>query len=260
MRNNSDEIGTSGRVQSVHRALMLLKMLGASPAVSVSEAAAELGVNASTAQRLLATLVADGFAVQDERRLYSAGPEFLGAGSRNGGQSLIETIRPYLERLFVRTNETVHLAVLIGTWVHHVDGVEATQHALRFGSRTGVKLPAHVTSAGRAMMSELSRSEVLARYLDDPQNSAGVRSIDEMEPILRMLGNVQHGDFGVNFGDSEDGVAAFGMSLGHIQGQHVGFSIAMPHARFTAQHAVSFRQMLRKTVGEYRADHAGGSN
>jgi IclR family transcriptional regulator, acetate operon repressor len=61
-------------VDAADKALQLVLLLQGTEAVSVSEAAAHLGVARSTAHRLLTTLRHRGFAVQSDDRRYRAGP------------------------------------------------------------------------------------------------------------------------------------------------------------------------------------------
>ena len=61
-------------IASVDHALRLAAMLQLEGGLTVSEVAGRLGVARSTAHRLLAMLVYRDFAVQDENRLYRAGP------------------------------------------------------------------------------------------------------------------------------------------------------------------------------------------
>lgn len=244
------EADSSTKIQSVHRALRLLKLITAKGSISASEAAANLDVHASSAQRILATLVLDGFAVQDDHRRYSAGPEFLNAGRLATTVPLTVRTRPALSRLHSRVRETVHFVTLIGTNIHHIDGILDTSHTLRFGGRVGVVLPAHVTSSGRAIMAQMDRSDLEQRYLSDPDNSAGIATAREMEPIHKLCAKTRQHGMGMNFGDSEEGVAAFGMSIGFVEGQHVGFSIAMPSARFSDKLIPAFRTALSAAVSE----------
>lgn len=248
MRNTSP----APKVQSVHRVLQLLKLITARGRLSVTEAAEALDVHPSSAQRLLATLVADGFAVQDQHRRYLAGPEFLQAGQAMTREPLHVKLRPTLERLYLRVRETVHLVTLIGSHTHHVDGIQDTTHSLRFGGRTGVVLPAHITSSGKAILAALNKDELDHRYLSDPNNSAGVRRPEDMESIHRTVAATRQQGLGMNFGESEEGVAAFGQSVGIVDGQHVGLSIAMPSARFSRDLVAQFRIHLDATVAEYR--------
>jgi IclR family acetate operon transcriptional repressor len=240
------------RVESVHRALVLLKQMAEQGSISVTEAAAVLGVNPSTAQRLLVTLVSDGFSRQIAQRRYAPGPEFLRAAAEEAPPSLHVRVRPYLERLYARVQETVHLATLIGTDVHHLDGIEATRHALRFGLRTGIVLPAHVTSAGKAMLAELPREDIESRYLlaedSDNPGSAGV----DFPKLFRDMEQSRRQGIGMNFDESEVGVAAMAVSLGVIDGEHAAFSVAMPIARFASGDAKRLAGHLIQTAAELK--------
>jgi len=218
--------GEVGRVESVHRALVLLKLMAAQGSVSVTEAARALEVNPSTAQRLLATLVADDFAVQGEHKRYAPGPAYLRPGA-GAVPALRVRVRPFLERLFERVQETSHLAVLVGTEIHHLDGIEAV-HTLRFGLRTGVRLPAHVTSAGKVMLASLPAEDVESRY-----RAAGGEPAADLGALHRQLAEVRRQGIGSNFEESEPGVAAFAVALGAVDGEIAALSIAMPIARYS---------------------------
>ncbi|MFE7705955.1 IclR family transcriptional regulator [Streptomyces sp. NPDC057486] len=233
---------TGVRVEAVHRALVLLKLLGEEGSLSVTEAAAALEVNPSTAQRLLATLVGDGFAQQGERKRYEPGPEFLRPGMVRAVPPLRAKARHVLERLFQRVGETVHLAILVGTEIHHVDGIEATNRHLRVGLRTGVRLPAHLTSAGKAMLAELPREEVEARYHVALLGDHGRQfNLDQLHAELERT---RQNRIGMNFEESESGVAAFGASLGEIDGERAAFSIALPTSRCSDDDIPEFAEHL----------------
>lgn len=247
MRNNS-----SSRVESVHRALVLLKLLVQGGSLSVTEAAKALDVDPSTAQRLLATLAGDGFAEQGEQRRYRPGPELLRPGMMVALPPLRIRARPYLERLFERVGETVHLATLVGTTIHHHDGIEATTHALRFGLRVGVVLSAHVTSAGKAMLADLATEDVENRYRTVPSVVGGPETELDFEKLHQELAATRRRRVGTNFQESEDGVAALAVSLGVIDGEHAAFSIAMPIARFGPGDGERLAGQLLRTAAELK--------
>lgn len=237
-----------GRVESVHRALVLLKLMAAQGSLSVTEAARALDVNPSTAQRLLVTLVGDDFAVQGEHKRYEPGPAYPRPAGSGSVPSLRARMRPFLERLFERVEETSHLAVLVGTEIHHLDGIEAV-HTLRFGLRTGVRLPAHRTSAGKAMLASLPEHEVDARYTAAARDE---RSVVDLEVLHRELAATRRDRIGSNFEESEPGVAAFAVALGAVEGEIAALSIAMPVARYAHGDKERFAAQLLRTAEEAR--------
>lgn len=217
-------------MEAVHRALVLLKLISEEGSLSVTEAASALEIHPATAQRLLMTLVGDEFARQGEKRRYYAGPALL----RPSGQtvSLRDRLRPHLEHLFDSTGETVHVGNLIGTEVHHPDGIESS-HPLRFGLRVGVRVPAHVTSEGKSMLAELPWDEVEARFSVAMQGLRGISPRVDLPTLRDQLDETRERGYATNFEESEPGIAAFAVSVGRIDGQHSALSVAMPIARYT---------------------------
>lgn len=223
------------RVESVHRALVLMKLVIEEGSISVTEAAGVLDVNASTAHRLLATLAQDSFAVQGGDKRYRVGPALQHPGLIAPIPKLTATLRPAMEALFERTGETVHIATLVGTRINHLAGIEATQHVLRFGLRVGVWLPAHITSGGKALLADLTDDEVEARYRLALTGPRGSKLDVDIESLCEQLADVRDSRVAWNFEESEPGVAALSISVGEIGGQRAALSIAAPIARYTRE-------------------------
>lgn len=83
-------------------------------------------------------------------------------------RTLLEVATPYLEELYERTHETVHLAVLEGTEVVYVAKV-AGHRQVRSPSRIGGRMPVHSTALGKALLAyadEPTRVRVLSGGLD----------------------------------------------------------------------------------------------
>jgi DNA-binding IclR family transcriptional regulator len=155
--------GDAYAIESVSNALRTLLYLRDVDEVRVSELATYLGVAASTAHRLLATLRANDFVEQvPGRRAYRL-TSLLSTFS--GGPPDRETLarigRPALVQLCRETDETANLLVLEGADARFIDGVESTR-TLRVAPRTGDLLPAHGTAGGKAMLAMLPPDQVRA--------------------------------------------------------------------------------------------------
>lgn len=214
----------------------------------MTDAARALKVAPSTAHRLLSTLVGRAFAVQDHRRRYAAGPALLAPGQARPTPSVPERVRPYLEQLFDATQETCHVMVRVGAQVRFVDGVEGTQ-SLRVGLRTGVRMPAHTTSGGKAMLAELDPQVIAALEHDDPSPAAGGALPDILS---RQAASVRGHRLGLNRDESEPGVTALGASIGVVDGHHTALSIAVPTARLTAETAQELSRLLLRICQDAR--------
>ena len=181
--------GPAYRLSSVDHALELLLLFRSRPALRVSEVAEQLDVARSTAHRLLGMLVHRQFAVQDPAtRTYRPGPRLVEIGLAAVGALDIRTrMRPYLTEVAARTGETVSLLVLEGDAVHFIDSIES-QRTVRVGSRFDARMPAHATSAGKAILAALPADEVLAIYPNEKLPTVTERTLTTRAQLLAIAG------------------------------------------------------------------------
>jgi DNA-binding IclR family transcriptional regulator len=217
-----------GAADTVLRALLLLNEAGE---LRLSDAAARLGVAKSTAHRMLAMLMLHGLAEQDSRRIYRPGPVLRRIGGPSGPPpGLITAAHPVLRRLAAALRETTHLMVLEGNGVRFVDGVEGPQ-TLRVGPRTGMLLPAHATSGGKALLAELPHDQLAALY---PRGlpRGDTSALTDYAQLCRELAAVRRRGYGSNSEESERGVSAIGAVIRDRGGRAAGaIAVAAPSSR-----------------------------
>ncbi|MBB3085212.1 IclR family transcriptional regulator [Geodermatophilus sabuli] len=257
MRN---EVPAPLPVTAVDRALRLLIMLRQQGALSVTAAAESLDVAPSTAHRLLSALCHRGFAVQDRERRYRPGPQIADpVAAPLSRAALTRVVRPALELLRQKTNETTHLAVLSGADVLFIDGVEG-EHALRVGMRVGRRMPAFCSSTGKAMLASLPRVEVdqlhrtgLAPWRGTTLSLAGLH---------RGLETVRKQGYALNQEESEQGVVAVGACLlDGAQRPLAGMSVSIPSSRYDRSALPGYVDALHDATSEAQkrlsgADHS----
>jgi DNA-binding IclR family transcriptional regulator len=154
-------------VQSVDRALMVLEILAKLGAAGVTEIAAELGVHKSTASRLIAVLESRGYVEQlSERGKYRLGFSIVRlAGSTSAPMDLTKQGQGTCDELARQTGETTNLAILDGDRIINVvEAIGASGVALR--TWVGQTCPAHATSSGKVLLSELPAAELHYRLGD----------------------------------------------------------------------------------------------
>ena len=241
-------------VESVDNALQLLLMLQGDGIVRLSEAARELGVARSTVHRLLGTLTARGFAVQDEHRRYLPGPSLTATPDPQGAAPgrLRLVAHRHLRNLSRESGETVHLMVREGTKVRFLDSVEASQ-ALRIGSRIGVLLPAHTTAGGKALLADLERDEVERLYRTELEGPDLVR-------LVRSLAAVRQRGFGTNVGQTERGVTAVGVRVRDAGGRPIAaMTISAPSLRVPRAAVTGMAAVLLEAVARLEGELARGT-
>ncbi|WP_116246526.1 IclR family transcriptional regulator [Nocardiopsis sp. FIRDI 009] len=155
-------------VPAATRALRLLRFLASRPGpVSASTAAAELGLPRSSVYQLLEALAEEGFVTHlPEERRWGLGVAAFEIGSAYLRHDGLERLtRPLLHQLTEATGATAHLGILHGADTLYLLK-EQPPHAPTLITGVGVRLPAHLTASGRAMLALLPRAQVRALYPD----------------------------------------------------------------------------------------------
>lgn len=234
-------------IESVDNALHLAQLLVLEGSLGVTEAASRLGVAPSTAHRLFAMLVYRDFAEQGLDRLYRPGTTLRSSGAAEAPVALLRRVcQPHLQRLVEQVEESANLVVLSGPDVRFVSTVECTQ-LLRVGDRSGKALPAHLTSAGKAMLA----------HLEGERLDALVAGLDERERRLvrRGLSAVRRNGFALNHQGTEAGVVAVGMAVRGLEGSPVaGISVAVPSVRFHKDRVEGWVRRMSECVSGMEGD------
>jgi IclR family transcriptional regulator, acetate operon repressor len=220
-------------LQSVDSALRLAQMLQAGGPIRLSDVAAEFKIGVSTAHRLLSALVYRGFAEQLPDRRYGPGMALRPMPVLDKTVSELRQ-RSYraMTNLVEAVGESVNLVVLADMEVYFVATVECTR-VLRVGER----LPAHLTSGGKAILSKMADSEIdRYRNFGDAQ----------FERLKRELLIARRDGYASNHQDTERGLTAIGVALEPLPGSiHAAICVAMPTVRFR-------RTMLEPCVAALR--------
>ncbi|NYJ03901.1 IclR family transcriptional regulator [Petropleomorpha daqingensis] len=246
----SVEAGPAYPIESVRNALLLLLQLRDRPVLRVSECAAELGVARSTAHRLLTMLEHYGFVRRDPAsRSYRAGDALLSIGlAAISTLDIRDRARPFLHTLRDQLGETVSLVLLEGSDARFVDAAEATR-ALRVGGLVGLRLPAHATSAGKALLADLPAEQLAALYPDEllpasPDGSQMTRTELEM-----ALAEVRESGYAVAYNESDVEIGAVGVSI-PVGPDHVraALAIAAPASRLTPERVEQWARAAHDTA------------
>lgn len=151
-------------VQSVERALSILRALSAGPA-GVTELAERVDLAKSTVSRMLSTLEDVGAVAQMESGgRYRLGPLMAEiAGSMAPTKSLVESAHPLLAELSRATGEAVGLSVREDGQVRYILQTAQTGE-VQVRDWTGFASPLHVGAAGVILLANAPES-VIAAYL-----------------------------------------------------------------------------------------------
>lgn len=202
-------------IGSLSRGLQVLDVLTQSAGwLSLSEIAAETGLDASTAHRLLQTLIESGHAVRDDAlKRYLPGPRALSPLSLfHPLTQLRREAMPVLEFVRSQIGETCAFVLFLGQERLVVDFVRG-KHPLSPYYDTWLKSPLHASASGKLMlawMPEADRGELLGT---GPYPAHTPRTITSPALLNDELANVREQGYAVAREDAYASLVALGVPL-----------------------------------------------
>jgi IclR family acetate operon transcriptional repressor len=241
-------------VQSVDRALDILEALAtAGEDISLSQMHELLNLPVGTVHRLLATLVARGYAAQDpQTRQYGPGPRLLeiaGHALSNRRFNLQHVSRPFLQTLTDATGETSNFVVLQGREGVYLDQVTSPRLVHMFTS-IGQRAPLYCTGAGKAILSGAPQPFVEEYVRVTRMELWTPKTITSAERLLEELEAGRRQGFVLDDEEREEGVCCVAAPVFDRTGACIGaISVSGPTTRILHGRRASAHRSARRLRG-----------
>ncbi len=237
----------SGGLQSVNRAIAVLKILARTGSAGVTEVAEEMGVHKSTISRLLRALEAQGMAQSSARGQYQLGLGILHlANAIPMRLDLTREARPVLEALATKFGETVNLAIMNSDHVVNIDEAFGPSTLAATQNWMGRLTPIHATSSGKVFLASLSAAQ-RGRILEDLGMPAVTkRTITSRRALEAQLLAVASRGYATVQGELEDGLNGIAVPIRSHEGVVIGaLSVAGPSFRFDPEQVPGLVEELK---------------
>lgn len=239
----------TGSVQSIQRCFLLLEALSLHPqGVAVKELAEGQGLPKSTVHRLLATLVAMGYAAQNPQTgLYRATTRLYEVGSRViSGIDVVNAARAPLEQLAVEVQETVHLVVRDGAEVVYVHKAEAGPMSM--SSRLGMRLPMYCSGVGKAIMAALPYAQAKQVWDASDIQPRTPSTILDFAAMEKQLAKARKNGWAIDDEENERGICCIAFALPQPGGAvNAAFSISGMKTRMDKARLAQLAEAGRRT-------------
>lgn len=235
-------------IQSLARGLKIMELLAASSdPVSITELAAELGIDKSSASRLVQTLAIYGYAEQDAAsRRYRLGPQVVRLSrSLLTRMPLRDAAKPFLRQLVERTGECAHLAILAQDQALYVDQVESAA-SLRVTTGVGTLAPLHCTALGKCLLA-------FDNGIASPQElpSFTPRTITDPQALRLHLEQTRRQGYAVDDEEYDFGVRCVAAPVFDYRGKVIGaIGISGPAGRMGLDRLPHFAQVVLDAARE----------
>jgi len=242
-RPQEPEHGDDGKpcgIQVIARAAAIMRALSEHPqGLSLAAIAQAVKLPRSTVQRIVGALEAEylveALGPSGGFRLGSA----LGQLIHRTQTDIISLVRPHLENLSNRLQESVALSKPAGEKIHVLDRIVA-ERDLRVVFPIGAFAPMHSTSAGKVLLAGLSDDEVRA-LLPDPLPQI-TRHTRDLPTLLAELAEIRKTGFTVDHDECSEGISAGSVVLDTYLGRYA-ISVVLPSAR-VSRHIETIREAL----------------
>lgn len=222
--------------------------------VTATAIAAALELPRSSVYHLLTVMQENGFVLHlPQERVYGLGIAAFELSSAYSRQEPLARLgRPLLAGLVDRVGESAHLAVLHGRDVLYLVE-ERAKNRPSLVTDVGVRLPAHLTASGRAILAALPASQLRALF---PDKSAFIvrqpdPAITGYTQLKHHLGQVRQRGYATEEGDVTAGFASLAVAaLDHVGWPAAAVAVTFLSHRMGAEHRETLLAELRSVAAE----------
>lgn len=237
-------------VQSVARIFSLIEILSVHPSgASLQTISTESKLAKSTTHRLLSSLVALGYVVQDSfsthYRLTLKMFE-LSSGIVND-MDIVSVAKPHLDKLSRRTGEAVHLVIQDNLDVVYIYKAEPGLGG-RMRSQVGLRSPMYCTGVGKAILATQSYGEAERVWRKSEISALTPHTIATFEELVEHLKQVRMAGYAIDNEENELGIRCVALAVPGINGRaEAAFSISGLAAQMTPERMENLVQMCLAT-------------
>ena len=234
----NDEIESTERrgdlVGSLDKGLAVMEILAARPAgMTLTAMAEEAGLTRAGARRLLLTLAATGYAVQDGRQ-FRLSPKLLTLARMWVGEtSLWAFAEPFMRQVSQGLNESCSAAILSDQDVVYVARVGSTR-ILSVALHVGTRLPAWCTSMGRVLAAGLDDSAIDAFVSKANPSALTPKSLTTRAALAEAIRAARRDGFAIVDEELELGLRSIAVPIHDRAGKTVAaINVSTQSARFS---------------------------
>jgi len=220
-------------LQSVIRAFRIAEMLAEEGELGVTEIDGRLGIDKSTAYRILATLREMGYVRQNPlNSKYSNTPKFsLLGGAAPDMQQIRERARPALRSLSEKVGEAVNLGCLDGTDIVYLERIQCDE-TIQVNLPVGRRMPAYCSALGKAILAFLPAETVKKLFSGTSFVPYTERTVKSLNMLMEELETIRTDRFARDMEESHPGLSCLAAPVFHASGKvTAGISVSFPSFR-----------------------------
>ncbi len=220
-------------LQSIIRAFQIAELLAEAGELGVTEIETRLGIDKSTAYRILATLRDMGYVRQNgTNHKYSNTPKFsLLGGADPDMQHIRERAHPLLQALSDQVGEAVNLGFLDGREIVYVERIQCDE-LIQVNLPVGQRMPAYCSALGKAILASMPWEVVGKIFSDESFPPFTEHTLKTPESLRKELETIRSEGFARDRQESHRGLSCFAAPVFQASGKAAaGISVSFPTFR-----------------------------
>lgn len=183
---------SKGSIQSVERALNILKLFKDNEELGITQIASLLNLPKGTVHGLVKTLEKNGFVGQnEENQKYHCGVESFKLGMNSAMRMDMRRLASQrAQKLTDKLEETVHLAVLMNGMCVIIERFSPSKPFLLI-PQVGSAVPAHCTATGKVLLSQLNDDQLKAVVERCGLESYTKHTVTDLDKLILQLDEVR---------------------------------------------------------------------
>jgi IclR family transcriptional regulator, pca regulon regulatory protein len=206
---------------SLAKGLIVIEAFSAErPRLSITEVAAETGLDRATARRCLLTLSQLGYAGYDGK-FFRLTPRVLRLGTAClATMPLPNIVQPWLDNLSNDIGQSTSVSILDDWEIVYVARA-AQQRLMSISLMPGSRLPASCTSMGRVLLAQLPDTQIKALLKKYPPTARTDHTITDSAELLMTIGRVRADGYAIIDQEIEMGLRSIAVPLFDSRGNVV---------------------------------------
>jgi DNA-binding IclR family transcriptional regulator len=239
---------TLGKVQSVDKALLILKLLAdKGREMKLTEISDELDINKSTLHGIISTLKYHGYVDQDGKtQKYRLGLYLIELGEIAARSlDIINITSPIIEQVSQKLSETVHIASLDNFEVIYVNKRESNQ-SMRIFTSIGSRNPAYCTGVGKAILAFMDEDKI-NDLIPEKLEKLTPNTITDRQEFIKALKKVKEIGYAYDKEEFSAGLTCVAFPIFDSNGDpKYSISVSGPTVRMTEEKIGEAIKILKK--------------
>ncbi|WP_413299879.1 IclR family transcriptional regulator [Bacillus sp. 1P10SD] len=222
-------------MKTIHRTIKIIKSFSLTkPSLSMTELNEMTGISIPSLQRILSTLVYEGFLQRNEKtKKYQLGMELYFLGNLvQKNSNILNAAMEVMERIREETSESVSLNTLFQNKSQKCIAFLKSYHELVTEIHIGLVSPLHAGASAKVILAHMTEDEI-RKYLEShPLEKFSESTIHDRDKLVDELKQIRQNGYAVSYGERVKGAFSVSVpifsSIDHVEDS---MSITIPIAR-----------------------------